>query len=249
MIRVMVVDDEMPARERLVRLVNELGSENFEVAAAVENGQQAVDYCRQQGIDIVLMDIRMPQMDGLQAAKIIAEEANREKPAPAVIFTTAFGEYALDAFEAQGAGYLLKPVRKQDLLESLQKAQQVNRAQVQAVSGQARPAEEKRYISGSYRGAKIREPVENIVYFQAEQKYVVATAEDKQLLMDESLKSLEEQYGDLFTRIHRNALVASDRIVGISRKDGQAYLIIKGVNEQLEISRRHLADIKHLIKS
>ena len=249
MIRVMVVDDEMPARERLVRLVNELGSENFEVAAAVENGQQAVDYCRQQGIDIVLMDIRMPQMDGLQAAKIIAEEANREKPAPAVIFTTAFGEYALDAFEAQGAGYLLKPVRKQDLLESLQKAQQVNRAQVQAVSGQARSAGEKRYISGSYRGAKIREPVESIVYFQAEQKYVVATAEDKQLLMDESLKSLEEQYGDLFTRIHRNALVASDRIVGISRKDGQAYLIIKGVNEQLEISRRHLADIKHLIKS
>lgn len=249
MIRVLVVDDELPARERLVRLVNELDNENFMVASAAENGQQAVDYCKQQGVDIVLMDIRMPQMDGLQAAKIIAGEASEEKPPPAVIFTTAYGEYALDAFEAQGAGYLLKPVRKQDLLESLQKAQQVNRAQVQAVSGQARSADEKRYISGSYRGAKIRELLENIIYFQAEQKYVMATAEDKQLLMDESLKSLEEQYGDLFTRIHRNALVAKDRIVGISRKDGQSFLILKDIEEQLEISRRHLADIKRLINS
>lgn len=249
MIRVLVVDDEMPARERLVRLVNELHSENFMVAGAAENGQQAVDYCKQQGVDIVLMDIRMPQMDGLQAAKIIAGEASEETPAPAVIFTTAYGEYALDAFDAQGAAYLLKPVRKQDLLESLQKVQQVNRAQVQAVSGQRRSVEEKRYISGSYRGDKIREPLQNIVYFQAEQKYVIAMAEEKQLLMDESLKSLEEQYGDLFTRIHRNALVAKDRIVGISRKDGQSFLILKDIEEQLEISRRHLADIKRLINS
>jgi len=249
MIRVLVVDDEMPARERLVRLVKELGGESLMVAGAVENGQQAVDYCKQQDVDVILMDIRMPQMDGLQAAKIITEQASERKPAPAVIFTTAYGEYALDAFDAQGTGYLLKPVRKQDLLESLQKAQQVNRAQVQAVSGQARPAEEKRYISGSYRGAKIREPVENIVYFQAEQKYVVATAADKQLLMDESLKSLEEKYGDLFARIHRNALVAKDRIVGITRKEGQSFLILRNTEEQLEISRRHLADIKRLIKT
>jgi len=249
MIRVLVVDDEMPARERLVRLVDELGGENFMAVGAAENGQQAVDFCQQEGVDIVLMDIRMPEMDGLQAAKSIAAGASREKPAPAVIFTTAYGEYALDAFDAQGTGYLLKPVRKQDLLASLQKAQQVNRAQLQAVSGQAQIAEEKRYISGSYRGAKIREPVENILYFQAEQKYVIANGKDKQLLMDDTLKSLEEHYGDVFTRIHRNALVAKDRIVGISRKEGKSYLLLQDIDGQLEISRRHLAEIKRLIKA
>ncbi len=248
MIRVLVVDDEMPARERLVRLVGELEEHRFEIVGAVENGQQAMDYCRNQSVDIILMDIRMPVMDGLQAAKAITEQATAEKPAPAVIFTTAYEEYALDAFDAQGAGYLLKPVRKQALLESLQKVQQVNRAQIHTVTGQAaQGAEETQYISGSYRGDRVREPLENILYFQAEQKYVMAYAGDKQLLMDDTLKSLEERYASSFIRIHRNALVARNRVVGISKKDGQSRLLLQDVEEPLEISRRHLAELKALI--
>lgn len=249
MINVLVVDDEMPARERLLRLLGDLEQEDFHAAGSVENGQQAVEFCKQQEVDIVLMDIRMPQMDGLQAAKLIAEEATQERPAPAVIFTTAFGEYALDAFEAQGTGYLLKPVRKQNLLESLQKAQQINRAQVQAATNQTDRSEETRFISGSFRGATIREPLHNIIYFQAEQKYVMAYGKEKQILMDETLKSLEERYGELFVRIHRNALVAKNSIVGISRSDGQPRLMLRDTEEQLEISRRHLADIKNLVTS
>jgi two-component system response regulator AlgR len=247
MIRVLVVDDEMPARERLVRLLKELSGERFEVVAAAENGRQAVDFCKREAVDVVLMDIRMPGMDGLQAAKTIAEQASEQNPAPAVIFTTAYGEYALDAFEARGTGYLLKPVRKQDLLESLQRAQQVNRAQIQTIGDQFQAPDEMQYVSGSYRGARIREPLENILYFQAEQKYVMAYAMDKQLLMDDTLKSLEERYGDRYVRIHRNALVAKDRIIGITKKEGQPRLLLQGLKEQLEISRRHLAEIKALV--
>lgn len=247
MMRILVVDDEIPARERLVRLISELQTGDYQVAAAMENGKQAVDYCQQHEVDLVLMDIRMPVMDGLQAAKMISEQAIADKPAPAVIFTTAYGEYALEAFDAQGTGYLLKPIRRQDLLESLQKARQPTRAQVQAVSEQVNAPLQTQYISGSYQGAKIREPLDNILYFQAEQKYVMAYARDKQLLLDDTLKSLEERFKNHFVRIHRNALVAKARVVGINRKDGQSRLILQDAEEQLEISRRHLGDIKALI--
>ncbi len=247
MTSILIVDDELPARERMVRLVRELDEGSWLVAAAVENGQQAVDFCNEENVDVILMDIRMPVMDGLQAAKQITETATEKNPAPAVIFTTAYGEHALEAFEAHGIGYLLKPIRKQNLLGSLQKARQLNRAQLETVAEQSGESKEIQYISGSFRGANVREPVQNIIYFQAEQKYVMAYAKDKQLLMDDTLKSLEERFADSFLRIHRNALVAKDKIIGLTKKNGQHRLILQDMQEQLEISRRHFADIKSLI--
>jgi len=246
MINILVVDDELPARERLVRMIGELANGGWQVAGTAENGQKAVDFCRQNPVDIVLMDIRMPIMDGLQAAGLLAAE---EKP-PAVIFTTAYGEYALDAFEAKGIGYLLKPIKKQHLQETLSRVQQLNRAQLQMVDQRAPGRIQRTYISGSYRGAVVRIALDDIIYFLAEQKYVIASTGDKDVLLDESLKSLEDRFARQFVRIHRNALVASEKISGVEKKQGQQpMLILQGVDKKLEISRRQLSSIKHLLKS
>jgi len=241
MIEILIVDDEKAARDRLARLVGDLANDQWHVAALCENGQQAVDFCNSNNVDIVLMDIRMPVMDGIQAAGMLAEMPSP----PAVIFTTAFGEYALDAFDAQGTGYLLKPVKKEKLQEALQRSSRLTRVQQQAV---ADDKEDQAYISGQFRGALVRVPVTELIYFMAEDKYVTAYTQDKQLLVDEPLKVLEQRYAGLIVRVHRNALAVTEKLVGIEQKQNQpVYALLQGTETKLEISRRHVPEVKQLI--
>ena len=241
--QVLVVDDELPARERLASMLSELDPGQWQLAGMAENGQQAVEFFQREPVDIVLMDIRMPVMDGLEAAALLA----REPQPPAVIFTTAYGEYALDAFDVSGSAYLLKPVRKNRLLETLERIQKPNRVQLsRAEEQQAETA----YLSGSYRGGIQRVAVDEIICFQAEQKYVIAYTAEREILLDESLKSLEEKYGQQFIRVHRNALAARDRVMALEKgADGQAMLALHGISRKLEISRRHLPFVRKLLKA
>ncbi|MEJ2394228.1 MAG: LytTR family DNA-binding domain-containing protein [Candidatus Thiodiazotropha sp.] len=240
--KIVVVDDEALARQRLASLIEELGSP-YELAGEAGNGQQALEVCEQCHADLVLMDIRMPGMDGLQAARQLAEH---EQP-PAVIFTTAFEEHALEAFDTSAQAYLLKPVRRERLLAALERSQRLTRSQLNAVAATAdQPPPQ---LSASYRGGVKTLPLDEVIYLRAEAKYVVARYAAGELLLEESLKSLQESYGDWFLRIHRNALVSRRHLTGLEKDlQGITRAVLRDCDETLEISRRHLAEIRRLLR-
>ena len=200
LMKIVVVDDETHARRRLASLIEELGAP-YTLAGEAANGQEALEACEASGAELVLMDIRMPGMDGLEAARRLAE---REHP-PAVIFTTAYEEHALEAFDSAAQGYLLKPVRLERLREVLERSQRLTRSQLSGIPGslEATP-----HLSASYRGGVRTLPLDEVIYLRAEAKYVVARHAEGELLLEESLRSLQERYTGWFQRIHRNALVS-----------------------------------------
>ncbi|KRT56162.1 LytR/AlgR family response regulator transcription factor [endosymbiont of Ridgeia piscesae] len=235
---ILLVDDEPLARERLTALLVELGGD-YRVVAMAANGEQALQLCDELQVDLLLLDIRMPGIDGLTVAARLAEMATP----PAVIFTTAYDEHALQAFEQNAVGYLLKPVRKQRLQQALEQAQRLTRPQLVALSVvQASSAPP---LRSSYRGGLETLPIEAVIYLKAEAKYVVARHAGGELLLEESLKSLEGRYPEQLLRIHRNALVARQRLVALERgTNGGAWVRLQGCEERLEASRRHLPEIR-----
>ena len=240
--KILVVDDEALARQRLISLIEELGPP-YRLAGEAANGEEALIAFRRQGADLVLMDIRMPGMDGLEAARRLAEDPNP----PAVIFTTAYEEHALEAFETAAQDYLLKPVRRERLLSALQRSQRLTRSQLSLVETIEPPAVP--LLSASYRGGVKTLPLDEVIYLRAEAKYVVARHEAGELLLEESLKTLQETYGDWLVRVHRNALVARRCLAGLEKdSDGTPRVVLRGCPETLEVSRRHLPDIRRLLR-
>jgi two-component system response regulator AlgR len=240
--RILVVDDEALARERLIALIQEIG-EPYQVVGAAANGAEALRLFAQSPVDLVLMDVRMPGLNGLETAKLLAET---ELP-PAVIFTTAYEEHALQAFESQAVGYLLKPVRRQKLQEALERAQRLTRAQLEPI--QEKQEESVPQLSVSHRGGIKKVPVNQICYLRAESKYVTVRCEEGELLIEESLKSLESRFGDWFMRIHRNALVLRQMVSALEKgPDGSMVVRLAGCDERLEVSRRHLPAVRKWLK-
>lgn len=245
---VLIVDDEPLARERLARLVGELdGYRVLEPSAS--NGKEALTLIEQLRPDIVLLDIRMPGLDGLQVAARLCEQ---DAP-PAVIFCTAHDEFALEAFQVSAIGYLVKPVRVEHLAEALKKAERPNRVQLAALT---RPAAASGSGPRSHISARTRKgieliPLEQVIYFIADHKYVTLRHEGGEVLLDEPLKALEQEFGDSFVRIHRNALVYRDRIERLQRTPlGHFQLHLKGLEgEPLTVSRRHVAGVRKLMQS
>ncbi len=249
--RILIVDDEAPARARLVSLIEALGE--HEVVGQAANGAEALDACQRLRPELVLMDIRMPGLDGLEAA---AQLSLMPEP-PAVVFCTAYGDYALEAFEAEAVDYLLKPVRRERLAEALKKARRLNRAQLAALRRQpgssdgAEAAESgRRHLLCRRRGNLELIPIEEVRFLQADHKYVTVNHSGGEDLIEDSLKRLEEAFPDRFLRVHRNALVARNCLEGLERgRDGQYFVRLRGVATPLEVSRRHVADVKALIRS
>ena len=249
--KVIIADDEALARQRLRSLLGEL--DGIDVVGDAANGKQALLLSNELTPDIILLDIRMPLMDGLEAARHLG---TLEDP-PAVIFTTAYGDHALAAFEAHAIDYLLKPIRKERLAHALDKASRLNRAQRRTVTqtdSRAQHARRSRTHISARTGEKIQlVAVPDIIYFQADNKYITVRFAAPpgtvgQVLIEESLKALEEEFGERFTRIHRNALVANDHISGmIKSKEGHQEITLRGIPDQLEISRSHLSAVKKLI--
>lgn len=237
----LIVDDEAPARDRLRALIEEIGAP-YRVSGEAANGVQALQLCRRLEVDLVLMDIRMPEMDGIEAA---AKLALLEVP-PAVIFVTAFEEHALEAFQGNAADYLLKPIRRERLERSLTRAGVPTRAQLQSLRQQP---ENPAHICTNYRGGIRRIAVQDIVLLRADQKYVTAISIDGESLLEESLISLEERFKGVFFRIHRNALVARERLIGLVKlSDGRCLAKLADSEEQPEISRRHLPQIRRWLR-
>jgi len=240
--KILIVDDEAPARQRLRSLVEDIG-DGYEVADDAANGEQALACCRSAEVDLVLMDIRMPGMDGIEAAAQLAELAEP----PAVIFVTAFEEHALEAFQGHAVDYLLKPIRRSRLERALSRVSVLTRPQLQMLESLQQGAPDP--IVVSYRGGVLRIEIDDVVYFQAEQKYVTVCHSGGEALLEESLKSLEGRLGERFFRIHRNALVSARRIVGLEKEaDGRCLVRLDGSDQRLEISRRHLPEVRRWIR-
>lgn len=241
---VIVVDDEPLARDRLVRMVGKL--EDCEVVAQAENVEQALLAVAEHDPDVVLLDVRMPEEDGISAAKKIT---NMEDP-PAVIFCTAYDEYALDAFSTNAVGYLLKPVKQEDLESALQKAQKLNKVQLAALSERKAPADQRKHISAKTRRGVELIPLDNVRFFIADHKYVTVYHVEGETLIDDTLKELENEFTDLFVRIHRNALVAIKAIEGMERNaQGQYRVRLKDIEEKPIVSRRHVSRLRELLTS
>ncbi len=240
--RIIIVDDEPLARERLRRMAE--ACDGCEVVDEAADGRSAVTACSESRPDVVLLDIRMPGMDGIEAARHLA----RLPQPPAVIFTTAYGDYALQAFDAQAVDYLLKPVRAERLAQALEKARRLTAAQLEAVAA-AEPAPQGRtHLASSLHGNLTLIPVGEVLYLRADQKYVTVRHQEGEALIEDSLKSLEEEFGERFVRIHRNALVARNALAGLEKGEDCARVRLHGCDERLEVSRRHLPEIRRLLR-
>ena len=244
--RVLVVDDEKLARDRLIRMVGTIPE--YEVVGEACDGGEAVAKSMALEPDIVLLDIRMPGMDGMEAGGKIS---GLPSP-PAVVFCTAFGEHALDAFEVNAAGYLLKPVRRDSLVDTLGKIGRVNKVQMRSVG--AEEDEDKRHAR-THISAKTRRgieliPLTEVRFFQADHKYVTVRHEGGEVLIDDTLRDLEDEFGDRVVRIHRNALIMTDHLDGLERDARGHYQVrMRGVQERLDVSRRHVSGLRRLVQA
>ena len=235
----LIVDDEPLARSRLKRLAEQVPG--CTVLGEAGNGREAVELVERLAPDVVLMDIQMPLMDGIEAARHIAE---LQTP-PAVIFCTAYDEYALEAFKVQAVGYLLKPVRAEELSAALQKLPKVNRVQAR----QLQQGERRSHISARTHQGLVLLPLEQVRCFRSDQKYVSVLHPGGELLIEDSLKELEDEFAADFIRVHRNALVALRHVIALEKnEDGSAALLLDGMPEKIQISRRHLADVRKTLK-
>ncbi len=235
--KILVVDDEALARDYLSDLVKSLDGP-WEVIGQAAGGAEAVARCRELPVDLVLMDIQMPGMSGLEAARRIAA---MPLP-PAVIFTTAHADHALEAFDLPAAGYLLKPVRPEKLRQALERVQQPTRPLANAVEA---PAAAQPWITVPGRGGLARIPLSDVYYFRADHKYVNLRHRGGEALIDQSLRQLEEQLGERVLRIHRNALVVPDKVTGLLRRPGGgAEVSFADIEDRLEVSRRHLPAVR-----
>jgi two-component system response regulator AlgR len=238
-LRVLIVDDEAPARERLQRLVGELPG--FSIAGVCSNGADALPLVGELEPEVVLLDIRMPGMTGIEVARHLSA---LERP-PAVVFTTAYDEYALEAFEAQAVGYLLKPVRRERLEEALKHASRLSAPQLRGLSPGRGPLATRSHVAVRVRDELKLIPVKDIRYFRADQKYVTVRHSQGEDLIDESLRALEEEFAQDFVRAHRSLLVAIAQVEGLERSGEDGYCLrLRGEAEALPVSRRQLADLR-----
>lgn len=241
--RILIADDEAPARQRLRDLLDEC-RERFPLAVVDEarSGREVLDVLNREKVDIVLLDIRMPEIDGMETARHIAGMPDP----PAIIFTTAFDSYAINAFEVNAIDYLLKPIRVERLLAALTKVRAAappSREALDAAANQPR-----RHLSVHERGKIHLVPVAEILYLRAELKYVTVRTLEREYLVEESLTRLEEEFGESFVRVHRNCLVARHAVSGFARNAEESEsgwaVVIKGTGEKLPVSRRQ----HHVVK-
>ena len=243
-IKVILADDEALARARLADLLMDLAEEfSVDIVAQAGNGVLALERAADTPADVILLDIQMPGMNGLEAARHIAGLPHP----PAIIFVTAFDEHALQAFELRAVDYLLKPVRLARLREALLRIRRLT------VDDAVALAPRRTHFSLLERGRIWRVPVAEVLYLRAELRYVTARTREREYLLDESLVRLEEEFGDDFLRIHRNCLIARAHLEGFQRiaddGEGRWLALLKDWPEKLPVSRRQMHVVREFVKS
>jgi two-component system, LytTR family, response regulator AlgR len=234
-LRALVVDDEQPARARLAALLRELGQ--VEVVGEARNATEALQCIDELEPDLLYLDVRMPGMSGLELARHLG---GLEDP-PAIIFTTAHDEHAMEAFEAEAVGYLLKPVRKEKLAAATERAQRLTLRQLGSVAGVA----PRTHLSVRQRDGIRLVKLDDVICLVADQKYVTVHHGGGEDLIEDSLRALESELGNRFLRIHRSALVNRDFIETVERNaEGHHQIRLRGVSEPMQVSRRLVTELK-----
>lgn len=241
LLRVLIVDDEPLARARLRALLGDIGE--VEVIGEAGDGTAALQAIASMRPDVVLLDIRMPGMDGLEVARHLTDWSDP----PVVIFVTAYDDRALAAFEARAVDYLLKPVRDTRLAAALERARQL--VGTRPTPAMAEPARARTHLCARVRGSLKLVPVEDVLYLLADAKYVEVHYPGGSVLIEDSLVSLEQEFGERFIRIHRNCLVATQVIAGLEKRgDGETVVTLRGVDTALEVSRRNLPNVRRWLR-
>ena len=247
-LRIIIVDDEAPARARLTDLLADCAADlALEIVGEAGTARAALDVLAATGADLMLLDIRMPEMDGIE----LAQHLQKLPQPPAIVFTTAYDAYAIRAFEVHAVDYLLKPIRTARLLDALKRvtsAQPPSVATLREMSPTA-PA----FLSAQERGRIHLIPVDEVVYLKAELKYVTVRTHEREYLIEDALARLEQEYPDRFVRVHRNCLIARSAIRGFERGSGdgetQWYVMLDGIDEKIAVSRRQHHIVREFTKT
>lgn len=243
-LRIAIVDDEPLARERLRALLESLSA--GEIVGEGGSGLDAITIAEESRPDLILLDIRMPGMDGIEAARHLSRLA----PAPAVVFTTAYDEHALAAFEAHAVDYLLKPIRAERLAAALVKAQALSSARTVAAALARASAQARTHFSALVKGNLRLVPLAEVRYLQAGQGYVSVVHPGGELLVEDSLRALEDELNDQFLRIHRNTLVAIAHVTALDRDAlGNASIVLRDLPGKLPVSRRLLSQVRRRLRA
>lgn len=245
LITILIADDEAPARNRLKDLLDDIA--NVSVVAEAKNGKQAIDLAIEKKPTIMLLDIRMPLMDGLEAA----EHAQKLDPKPSIIFTTAYDAYAIRAFDLNAIDYLLKPIRLERLQTALEKVRAISPQPPNAqLLNAIKPLQQARsHLSIHERERVVLVPIHEIIYLRAELKYITVRTSKQEYLLEESLTNLETEFPEVFLRLHRNCLVAKQFISSYEKRPDEKgdlhwHATLKGVPDTIAVSRRQ----QHLIR-
>ncbi|WHZ20029.1 MAG: Autolysis response regulater LytR [Rhodanobacteraceae bacterium] len=231
--RVLIADDEPLARARLAALLRDC--DGAEVVASVGDGEAALAACAETRPDLLLLDIAMPGLDGLDVARRLAVLPDP----PQLVFCTAYEQHALEAYELRAADYLLKPVRIERLREALARAQALRQ----------RKSSPAATLLAQVHGAPVRIPLAEMLYLTADDKYVTVHRAAGEVLVEQSLKAIEEMFPDRFVRVHRGCLIPVERLLGLRRDpDGSVHALIAGSAAAPEISRRNLAAVRKLLR-
>ena len=245
--KILIVDDEALARDRLSQILDD--SDEHDVVGEAENGEQALEIARTSAPDVVLLDIRMPGMNGIETA----HHFNSFESPPAIIFTTAYDEYEIEAFDTRAVGYLLKPVRRERLDRALEQAARLTNITLSEIAKRSGISDLRKHVCAHTKGELKLIPVRDVICFRADQKYVRVQHRNGEDLIDDSLNHLEQEFADEFVRIHRNALVAVRQIDMLKKTaDGQILVTLREGSQDedsgLIISRRHVANVRRRIK-
>ena len=243
-LRVLVIDDEAPARKRLCDILHDCAAQvPLQIVAEASDGTDALEWLNRDEADVAFVDVRMPSMDGIEFAR----HAQKLARPPAIVFTTAFDAYAVKAFEVNAMDYLLKPIRRERLALALQKVRKRTQDAVGHLPDVSRRA--RRHLSVVERGRVVLVAIPEILYLRAEAKYVTIRTAERELLLEESLSSLETEFAEEFVRIHRSCLVRSEAIAGFERvndpeSDSRWVAIVAQTGERLPVSRRQ----QHIVR-
>lgn len=249
--KIIIAEDEKPLRDHLKHLMATVWPEAL-LCGEAENGRQVLDLVRRHQPAAAFLDIKMPGMSGMQAAKEIARQCH-------IVFVTAFDQFAVEAFEQEAVDYLLKPVTAERLSATVQRLKQ--RLRNNAAPSESLAAVTERILSELQTGRRkshlewIRAqhkdgvrliPVESVCYFKADEKYTLVVTSEETFLIRTSIKNLAAQLDpDRFWQIHRGTVVNISLIDSVSRSvTGRGVLKLKGRSELLTVSRPFL----HLFK-
>lgn len=202
MFKCIVIDDEELARELLKSYINKISF--LELVASFENPINAIPLLKKETIDVVFLDIQMPELKGTDFAKIIPQNTN-------IIFTTAYSEYALKSYELNALDYLLKPITFQRFLKAVDKVEEKNNSLITSISDTIT-------VKSGYDLYKLN--VNNITHIESDSEYVVFYTDDKKIMSHQTLKSLEKTLDtNIFMRVHRSYIVNKQKVSSLKGRD------------------------------